>query len=273
MSLSLSDFTVVIIAHNEAENLQKLLPNLRFAGQILILDNHSTDDTSKIAKKFSARYCACDDTSFAALRQRALDLVTTDWLFYLDADERVTPALVQELSAAAAGGANAIRLRRQDICYGYPLRHGGWDQDFVTRIFRRSHLRGWEGEIHESPVFDVPVVTLDTPLIHLTHRHTAANLRKSAAWTIKEAQLFVDHHTAPVTPATILRKTWMEFYRRFFRQRGYKDGTVGFIESFVQACNRGFVYIQIWELQQQPSLTKRYQKEEAKIDALWQKVA
>lgn len=268
----LADLTVVIIAHNEAVNLRQLLPLVQnFAGKILLLDNNSRDETKKIAAEFHSDYFFCQETSFATLRNHALTKVKTPWLFYLDADERVTPQLATEIRQKIKDKTlNALTLKRENYCYGEKLTHGGWDQDLVTRIFRLSSLQSWQGEIHESPVFTGHSQTLMTPLLHLTHQNTAANLRKSASWTIKEAQLFAQNaQTPPVTIATLCRKTFMEFYRRYYRDQGYKDGMVGFIESFVQAVNRAFVYIQIWELQQQPSLVEKYQQLEDQVTQAW----
>lgn len=269
----LADLTVVIIAHNEAVNLRQLLPLVQnFAGKILLLDNNSSDETKKIASEFKADYFFCQETSFAALRNHALTKVKTAWLFYLDADERVTPRLAAEINHAIQNSAiNALALKRENYCYGEKLAHGGWDRDLVTRIFRLASLESWQGEIHESPVFTGHSQTLTTALLHLTHQNTAANLRKSASWTIKEAQLFSQSaQPVKITKGTIWRKTLMEFYRRYYRDQGYKDGMVGFIESFVQAVNRAFVYIQIWELQQQPSLVEKYQQLEKQVAEMWE---
>lgn len=268
----LADLTVVIITHNEANNLRQLLPLVQnFAVKILLLDNNSTDETKKLALEFKTDYFFCQETSFAALRNQALTKVKTPWLFYLDADERVTPQLAIEISAAIKNSTvNTFTLKRENYCYGEKLTHGGWNHDLVTRIFRLNSLQSWQGEIHESPLFTGESQTLETALLHFTHRDTAANLRKSASWTIKEAQLFAHHPQTPlVTKATIWRKTLMEFYRRYYRDQGYKDGMVGFVESFVQAINRAFVYIQVWELQQQPSLPEKYQRLEKQVTRSW----
>ena len=81
----------------------------------------------------------------------------------------------------------------------------------------------------------------------------------------KEATLLAQAQIALVTLWTIARKTLAEFFRRYFLRQGYRDGMVGFVESYVQACNRGFVYIQVWELQQQPSIEEAYQQLEANL--------
>lgn len=260
----LKDLTVIILAHNEADNLCQLLPSLSWVGKIIIIDDNSSDNTKQIANQFGALFLTTSKTSFAEKRNQALAKVTTTWLLYLDADERLTPALREEitklLSSHSAPDSSAFALRRQNYCYGKPLYHGGWQNDWVTRLFKTKALKRWQGDIHESPVFQGKLSKLQEPLWHFTHRCTAANLAKSSAWTIKEATLLAQAKIPPVTKWTILRKTLAEFYRRYFLYQGYRDGMAGFVESYTQACNRGFVYIQAWELQQCPSIEESYRQ-------------
>lgn len=269
----LTDLTIVIIAHNESTNLRQLLPLLAFAGRVMVIDNNSTDETAKVAQRYKADYFFCNKKSFAAVRNFALGYVKTPWLFYLDADERVTPQLAKEIAQnLRQPDTVALTLQRQNWCYGEKLTAGGWDRDFVTRIFRLDHFRKWQGDIHESPLFNGEAMLLRQLLWHFTHRDTATNLRKSASWTIKEAALLAASPATPVvTPKVIWRKFLLEFYRRYYRDRGRIDGRVGFVESFVQALNRALVYIQVWELQQQPSLPEKYTRQEDKLTQLWQK--
>ena len=268
----IDNLTIIIIAKNEAENLKNLLPLLRFTKEIILVDSHSTDQTKKISEKFKARYLLAEEKSFAALRNQALAQVKTPWLFYLDADERPTPELIEEIALNLdQEDLAAMSIDRENICYGFPLKNGGWNQDRVTRVFQKKFFTGWQGDIHESPIYKGKIIVLKKKLRHLTHRSTRDNLLKSADWTIKEARLFQNQNLPPVTGKTILRKPLMEFYRRYWQKKGYRDGVPGFIESFIQAYNRGLVYIQIWELQQQPSLTQRYQAQEDEIANLWKR--
>ncbi|MBQ6438404.1 glycosyltransferase family 2 protein [bacterium] len=260
--------SVIIIARNEAANLRRLLPQLVWASEVIVAANDCQDETVAVAEENGARVETIETTDFAALRTRAMDWASQPWLFYVDADERVTPALQAEIAGLvtqAGSRVTAGRLRRLNFHYGAPMRYGGWQNDYVTRIFRRDSLQGWQGEIHESPVFEGEVKTLLSPLWHLTHRCTADNLRKSADWTIKEARLLAASPIAPVTAVTIARKMSMEFFRRYMRDGGWRDGMAGFVESLVQAMNRGLVYIQVWELQQQPTLAGKYELLEKEV--------
>lgn len=262
--------SAIIIAKNEALMLEACLKTLSWCDEIILIDSGSTDQTQSIAKKYQAKIVEFTHHSFAKLREKGAQSATKDYLFYVDADERVTHQLAKEiLTVLEKTEAKVLKIKRQNICYGQALTLGGWEKDFVTRIFAKDSLKGWQGEIHESPIFSQEVTTLNSSLIHLTHRSTEDNLLKSAAWTKKEAQLLYEAGIKPVTFLTLLRKGVMEFIRRAIFQKGYQDGLVGLIEALVQGINRIFVYIQVWELQQQPSLNQKYQQAENKISKSW----
>lgn len=264
--------TAVIIARNEAKMIVACIETLRWCDDIVVIDNGSTDATAKIAESAGARIISFTSESFARVREEAIKHVETDWLFYVDADERVTPMLAKEIAVTIeTGTATALQLHRKNYFFGHPFSHGGWQNDTVTRAFKVSALDGWVGEIHESPQWKGELAQIQSPLLHFTHRSVVDNLKKSAEWTPKEAQAFIDAKHEPVTFKTILRKGVMEFWRRGIRDKGYKDGTVGLIEALIQAINRMWVYIQVWEFQQKPSIPERYSYLEEEVQKKWKK--
>lgn len=262
--------TAIIIAKNEAKMIANCIETVRWCQHILVVNNGSQDETAAIATKLGASVLDFDSDNFAELRNAALKHVSTEWLFYIDADERVTPRLFQEIAVhIETNTAQALSMHRENVCYGHTLNYGGWAEDRVTRVFKHKALQEWTGSIHESPQFEGELKLLHTPLLHLTHRSTQQNLLKSAEWTIKEAELLAEKRTAPVTFSTLLRKGIMEFVRRGLFQRGYKDGMAGMVEALVQGINRVLVYIQVWELQQTPSVAEKYQLVEQEVVEQW----
>lgn len=264
--------TAIIIAKNEEKMIANCVECLRWCDEILVIDNGSTDATASIAEKLGARVISFASQDFSKVRNEGLKRSKTDWLIYVDADERVSSALAREiLLSIEMKVADAITLVRQNYCYGFELTKGGWDRDLVTRVFRREILSSWQGRIHESPVFSGQSATLKQPLIHLTHRSTQENLYKSAEWTLVEAELLANSNLPPVTLGTLIRKGAMEFIRRAWFKKGYQDGMPGLVEAMVQAMNRVMVYIQVWELQQKPTLPERYEKIERDLVGEWTK--
>lgn len=269
--------TAIILTKNEEAMIANCLETVAWCDEVILIDDNSADATVSLAKNWGARVVNFSSDSFAQKREAALQYVKTDWVLFIDADERITPKLYQEIKQAlqvstqdtTKPAPHAWQFHRQNVCYGFALRYGGWQHDVVTRLFRRDALKTWVGEIHESPQFTGLVGQFKTPVWHLTHRSTVLNLLKSAEWTPIEARLLFESKVAPVTLTTLLRKGLMEFWRRVIRQQGYKDGMAGYVEGIVQAMNRVMIYIQVWELQQQPTLPDRYQQLETSIAEQW----
>jgi glycosyltransferase involved in cell wall biosynthesis len=263
--------TAVIIAKNEAEMIVNCIDTLRWCDDILVVDTLSTDNTPALAETAGARLVEFYHPSMAKMRNEALKRVKTDWVIYVDADERVTPTLAKEIMVQLeTSDAVALHIQRQNIHYGKIFRHGGWQHDTVTRVFRKDAFQEWYGDIHESPRFTGNAVQLQSPLIHLTHRNTLDGLRKTISWTPIEAELLFASNLPPVKVRTILRKGIMEFIRRGILRKGYRDGIEGWIEAIIQGINRMLVYIQVWEMQRSPSLPETYHKIEQKVAAMWQ---
>ncbi|MDH5533363.1 MAG: glycosyltransferase family 2 protein [Candidatus Pacebacteria bacterium] len=264
--------TAIIIAKNEESMIANCIESLRWCDEILVIDNGSIDSTASVSEKLGARVIGFSSTDFSKVRNEGLKRSKTDWIFYVDADERVSPELAREIMVSIETNVGqAFKLKRDNICYGFPLTHGGWENDYVTRVFKRDDLTSWSGKIHESANFNGKEVSLQQPLLHLTHRSTKDNLYKSAEWTGIEADLLYKSGIKPVTLFTLIRKGLMEFIRRDFIKQGSKNGMVGHVEALVQAMNRVMVYIQVWELQQKPSLPDRYEKIEREISQKWTK--
>lgn len=264
--------SAAIITKNEATMIEACLKGLGWCDEIVIIDDNSTDKTTSIAENYGAKIISFSHPSFARKRQEALKRTKSDWIFYIDADERITPQLAKEIKVnIETHTADVFTLCRDNIFYGKKLENGGWQEDEVERVFFKKNLEGWFGDIHESPRYAGIKKTLHSPLIHLSHRNTISGLLKTSAWTPMEAQALYDSKLPKVTFITIMRKMIMEFIRRIFFKNGYKDGQTGLIEGLIQAINKALVYIQVWELQQKPSISDLYLQKEKEIESLWQK--
>lgn len=266
----MKSISVVIITKNEENMIANAIGSVPFAKEVIVVDSGSSDNTIEISKRESAKVVETKTGSFADWRNLGLSECQGEWVLYLDADERVTPKLASEIEETLRFTSNtAFRIPRNNVHFGRWMQHGGWEQDQLSRLFLRTALKKWEGKVHEHAVISGATGQLKEPLIHLTHRNLADGLKKSIVWTDIEAHLLFEDKAPPVTQMTILRKTLMEFVRRYFIRKGYKDGMEGFVESTQQAVNRFFVYGRLWELQQKPSLEEKYSRFEKEILKMW----
>ncbi|MEN8252824.1 MAG: glycosyltransferase family 2 protein [Patescibacteria group bacterium] len=264
--------SAIIIAKNEESMIANCIDTVAWCDEVLLINNNSTDGTTQLARNMGVRVVDFHSDSFAKIRTEALLKAKTDWIFYIDADERVTPKLSQEILVnIETAEVPVLKIKRKNMMYGKYFNHGGWQNDWIERVFLRSSLTGWKGVVHESPLYKGEVKKLHHELIHLTHRNTQSNFIKSAQWTKKEAKLLFKAKTKKVTLVTLFRKSTMEFLRRTIIFGARKDGMEGLIESLVQGMNKFLVYLQLWELQQKPSLEEKYTAEEKRIANLWKK--
>ena len=262
--------SALIIARNEELMIDNCINSVKWCDEIIVIDSGSTDKTREIAESYGAKVISFKHKSFSRLRNEALKRATLDWVIYIDADERVTPTLAKEIMVnIETSDASVFRLSRENIHLGKKFLWGGWQNDSIERVFKRDVLAGWFGDIHESPNYKGKLIDLKTKLIHLTHRSTAEGLIKSGNWTPIEAKELFKAGIPSVTFLTLLRKGFMEFFRRAIVKKGYKDGNEGLFEAVIQGINRVLIYIQVWELQQNPSIKDKYTKKENEINKLW----
>lgn len=265
--------SAIVIAKNEADMLANCLETLKWCDEVIVVDHDSLDTTPEIAKRLGARVVHANG-SFAEIRNEGLRLCKSDWVLYIDADERVIPDLAKEIRRVLAEPQHtAYSVSRSNVLYGHVMTHGGWERDRVVRLFQRDKLKQWAGEIHEHAEVEGSTGALETQLLHLTHRNIVQGLLKTADWTPLEAKLLFEAQVKPVTLGTLLRKGLMEVFRRAITRGGYRDGLAGWIEALVQGMNRMLVYMQVWELQQHPTLPDRYQKYEETVAELWKRQA
>src|SRR5690606_33239293 len=160
--------SVIIITRNEAANIEACLQSVGFADECIVLDSGSTDDTVALAAAFGARVeTTADWPGFGPQKNRALDLATGDWVLSLDADERVTPELAQEIQAVLReADFEAYDMPRLSSFCGRFMRHSGWWPDRVVRLFRRGAARFTDAAVHERVDARGPIGHLQPHLLH-----------------------------------------------------------------------------------------------------------
>lgn len=197
--------SVILIANNEANNILDCLASVSFADQIIVVDSGSTDNTVELARSAGAHVVQTSDwPGFGVQKNRALDLATCDWVFSIDADERVTPELAEQLKAAINFEAkfdfendsksnkqihqhDAYEVPRLTQFCGQWIRHCGWTPDHVLRLFKRGRARFSNDLVHERLVQSQGTCgKLTNPMLHFSYPTPASYWRKldqySQAW-------------------------------------------------------------------------------------------
>ncbi len=241
------DLTTIIITRNEEKTLEDCLKSLHFVNQIILVDSKSTDKTQEIGKKYKATIFEHDFKNFAETRNFALTKVKTRWVMYIDADERISDKLRQEIvNVLNNDNYSAYKFIRTNYYLGKKWPY----KESIEKLFLKTRLTGWYGEIHESPRVDGQVGTLSGELLHYTHRSLEEMLNKTIEWYTVEAKLRFNSHHPPVTWWRLIRVYLTGFINSYIYQQGYKVGTIGLIESLYQGFSLFITYVRLWEMQQ-----------------------
>ncbi len=245
----MSGLSTVTLALNEEANIVACLESVAWADErIVVLDSRTTDRTAELARQAGARVVERPFVNFADQHQAALGLAAHDWVFSIDADERATPELAEEIRRAIERPSPVgWWVPRHNIIWGRQIRHTGWYPDYQLRLMRRSRVRyDPEREVHELVIVDGEAGYLQHALVHYNYRTVAEFLHKTERYTEFEARIL---HKAGVRPRlrSLIGQPLREFWRRYVHYQGYRDGGHGLLLSLLMAYYRGLTY---WRLRQ-----------------------
>lgn len=244
------NLSVVIIAKNAENDIADALSSVKFCNEIIVIDSGSTDKTVDIAKKMGAKVFATQVKDYASARNFGLQKTKGNWIFYIDADERVTEELKKEIELGIENresGIVAYKVKRKNFYYG---NHEWPFIEKLERLFRKKNLKEWYGELHESPRVDGEIGELDGFLLHYTRKSIDAMVEKTINWSKIEAGLRFRSNHPKMVWWRFFRVMATAFFDSYIKQKGWKAGVVGIIESIYQSFSILITYARLWELQQ-----------------------
>lgn len=247
-----NSISAIIIAKNEAKLIEECLKSLDFVSEIILIDTGSTDETVKIAKSFKAKVSNFEGGGFSEWRNEGLKKASSDWVFYIDCDERVGEELkkeIIEITSTKKPEFGCYAIPRLNVIFGKEFRHGGWYPDYVKRLYPKSSLTSWSGDLHEEPVYKGEIYHLKSDLIHLKHETLFEMLEKTNTWSDIEAKLMYDSGHPDMNVIRFLTAMGREFYLRMIKKTAFLDGFEGIIMAMYQVYSRFISYAKLWEMQ------------------------
>ena len=241
-----------IVCLNEEENIQDCLESVRWCDEIVVVDSFSQDQTVEICRGYAQRVIQRKWKGYVDQKSFAVDQATHDWVLYIDADERVTPGLRDEMIAAVHRWGDSVvgfRIPRLVFYLGQWWRRGGWYPDYCLRFFRKSRAVFAGRDPHEKVVVDGRTKKLRNHLVHLTYRNVSHHIDKINRLTeVGAKQSFLEGERWNAIRA-ILHPIW-RFFKFFVMKGGIFEGRKGFFVAWSAATYVFLKYAKLWELEQ-----------------------
>ena len=259
--------SAIVITKNEEQLISNCLESLKWADELIVIDNGSTDQTVAKAKKFTSLiFSYLEEHDFAGLRNFAITKAKGDWLLFVDSDERVTKALRSEVKELVSSDKySAYALSRRNFIFGEEKRYKAFWPDRVMRLIKKDRCQGFVGKVHEYPQIEGEIGYSKNSLFHLTHRNLDQVMLKSLDWSKIDAKLRLDAKHPEIKGWRLLRILITETFNQGIIRGGFFAGTVGIIDSLLQTFSMVMTYIRLWEMQQSPPLDERYQALDKKL--------
>lgn len=222
--------SVTVIALDQEANIGPCLESVSFADEIVVVDSGSQDRTVEVARGYTHRIFETSWQGFGRTKNFALDQAQMEWVFSLDTDERVPPALKDEILAVvkADGPLTGYRVPRKNYFCGRWIRHLGWYPDYTLRLFKRGQGRFRDREVHEEVVVTGPVGHLKTPLDHFTYNSLGEYVSRMDRYARLAARELAKQGRRPY-PGELAWRPFFTFLNLYFIKRGFLEGAPGYI--------------------------------------------
>jgi (heptosyl)LPS beta-1,4-glucosyltransferase len=244
--------SAIVITKNEEAMISDCLESLQFADEIIVVDTGNSDRTNILSANLGARIVKSGGLDYSRFRNDGKKAARGDWLLYVDADERVSSELAEEIGQLM-GNSNSksgvFALPRRNNYLGHFMQYGGWGGEYVIRLFKSKNLVNWSNPLHEQPDFHGPVGKLSFPLLHYSHRDLSSMVKKTIEFTEIETELKYKSHHPKMTWWRFFRVMATEFYIRFIKYSAWRDGPAGIIDGLFQVFNTFIIYAKLWEKQ------------------------
>jgi len=241
--------TAIIPTLNEEVNIEQAIKSVDFADEIMVIDSYSTDATVTLAKKHNVNVIQRVFDDYSTQKNYAIEKAKYDWIYVLDADERVTPRLKKEILEIVKNpnGFVGFHVYRTFYFAGKKLKYSGYQHDKVIRLFRKDKCKYNGKKVHERIKADGEVGFLKNKLEHYTYRNYNHFIEKLNRYAGIKAQILYDNNRQ-VNAFHLLIKPPVRFIIHYFIKRGFLDGFTGFIVSVVMAYGVLTRYIKLWLL-------------------------
>ncbi len=242
--------SVVVITKNESSRIRECLQSVAWADEIIVVDDESTDGTAELARSLGAKVTVRRMDNEGRHRNAAYALASHEWVFSLDADERVTPELEQEIRQVLKDGTpcNGFGVPRKNYVGNVWVRWGGMYPSRQLKFFRRDAFKYEDdAEVHPRAFMQDPRGELKSDLIHYTYRDFSDIVAKLDRQTDLEARKWF-RENRKIGLGLTLYKTVDRFWKSYVTKKGHKDGVIGLFLSVNSGMYQLLTYLKVREM-------------------------
>lgn len=219
--------SVFVITLNEERNIERCLDSVKWADEIVVVDSLSSDRTQQLSRQYTDRVFSREFKDYADQKNYALSLTQGEWVLSLDADEKVTDKLKEEiLSVIGNPRAEAYRIPRVSFIFGRKFRYSGTQGDRPIRLWQRGKVR-YRNPIHEIVEVEGRIGTLSSQLVHYPYQQVSEYWEQFNRYTTLEAQ-FLKEKEHRLSWIDFVLRPWALWLKLFVFQQGFRDGWQGF---------------------------------------------
>lgn len=248
--------SVLIIAGNEEKNIRDCLESIKWVDEIIIVDSESKDRTVEISKEYTEKVFINKWEGFATQRRFSLSKASNKWILSLDADERVSPELKDEILKTINGAEKfaGYYIPRRNYFLDKIVKSCFWYPDYQLRLFKKEKADVTDKKVHEGFFVSGETGKLSSDIIHFTHQSIHETFTKVNNYTSLNAEERADgkrikaHH--------LILNPLAAFLNHFISRKGYKDGIYGLMVSLIHSVTNMLTYMKIWELQHKKEISK-----------------
>jgi glycosyltransferase involved in cell wall biosynthesis len=241
--------SAIVVTKNEENNIGQCLETIKWADEIIVVDSNSDDNTINIANKFTYNIHNIDNESITEKRIYSISKAENDWVLFLDADERITEALKDEILALEPGNEiSGYYINRRNYWFGKWIEHSANYPDYQLRLFNKHKSSIVNRYVHEGVETTGITVKLQNDLIHYSYRDLTHMISKINHVTTLEAK---EHfkNGKQISKMGVFTHALSAFLRIYISNKGYKDKTEGFFVSFCYSFTNFLSHLKLLKMQ------------------------
>lgn len=246
------NISAIILTKDEEKNIEECLKHLKWCGEIILVDDNSTDKTITIAEKLGVKvYKHSLDNNFAEQRNFGLAKANNEWVLFVDADEIISDVLASEIGEGIKGKVGSINgycIKRVDSMWGKVLKHGETGNIKLLRLAKRNAGK-WTGSVHEVWNVKGEIGILKNPIMHYPHQMLTEFLHELNFYTtLRAEELFKSKVKVRWWHIIVYPKA--KFAQNYFFKLGFLDGTAGIVIALCMSFHSFLVRGKLWQLWQ-----------------------